>query len=70
MKTENLPIKLECFASNKSGRRELIGFLIVLMRSISDKATTKVRVTKCLVPQANVNAIAHHTHARRPAGIN
>lgn len=42
MKTENLPIKLECFSMNKNGHRELIGFFIILMRSIPDKAATKV----------------------------
>lgn len=34
MKTENLPIKLECFCLLASSRRELIGFIMIPIRGI------------------------------------
>lgn len=52
MKTENLPIKLECFSVNGSlSRRQLIGFVMIPIRGVplvcGNKAS-KVHIThKC-----------------------
>lgn len=41
MKTENLPIKLECFSVSFNGARQLIGFVMIPIRGVSIISGTK-----------------------------
>ncbi len=41
MKSDNIPIKVECFCVGKTGR-EMIGFVVVPLRSVNILAGNKV----------------------------
>lgn len=46
MKSENIPIKVECFCVGKTGR-ELIGFVVVPLRTVAILTGNKVMTVSC-----------------------
>lgn len=48
MKSDNIPIKVECFCVGKAGR-EVIGFVVVPLRAVSILTGNKVITVSCSI---------------------